>query len=233
MSATINFDNAIPGKVTIYDFPPGPYPCRVQIALHEKKLHDLVDFEFVNLYKGEHKTDEFLRTKNYSGTLPVMEFADGSLLSECTAITEYIDNLDGNPILTGTTPFEKGQIHMMTRRVEFEFLEAISLYFHNATPGLGPTVEKYQNLEWGLRQRDRGIRGMHFLNSLLQKQPYIAGDKFSMADIACIGGFVFLSVVKLEPPKECKALLEWFDRVNERPSVQEFFKMANSFELPA
>ncbi len=61
----------------IYDFPTGPYPARVRIAVAEKTLQSRVRFQTVDLYKGEHKTPDFLATKNYSGTLPVLELDDG------------------------------------------------------------------------------------------------------------------------------------------------------------
>ena len=87
----------------IYDWHTGPYPARVRIALGEKGLQSQVRFESVDLWKGEHKTPEF-RAKNYSGTLPVLELDDGTLIAECTAITEYLDALDGVPVLTGKSP---------------------------------------------------------------------------------------------------------------------------------
>ena len=125
--------------LTIYDWHTGPYPARVRIALAEKGLQSRLRFVSVDLRKGEHKTEAF-RAKNYSGTLPVLELDDGTLIAECTAITEYVDALDGTPLLTGRTPREKGVIHMMSRRAELEVLDALSLYFHHATPGLGPHV---------------------------------------------------------------------------------------------
>lgn len=206
-------------QLTIYDFPAGPYPTRVRIALAEKQLQSKVKFEFVDLYKGEHKRPEFIEQKNYSGTLPVLELADGTLIAECTAITQYLDRLDGKPILTGTTPLEQGVIHMMSKRAEIELLDAISVYFHHGTPGLGPSVELYQNPEWGFRQRDKALRGMHYFDKVLQQQTYVAGERFSMADITVIGGLVFAAIVKLDIPTECKALLDWFERMMQRPSV--------------
>lgn len=205
--------------MTIYDFPVGPYPTRVRIAVAEKQLQSRVKFELVDLYKGEHKKPAFIEQKNYSGTLPVLELADGTLIAECTAITQYLDTLDGKPILIGTTPLEQGVIHMMSKRAEIELLDAISVYFHHSTPGLGPLVELYQNPEWGFRQRDKAIRGMHYFDKVLQQQAYVAGEKFSMADITVIGGLVFAAIVKLEIPAECKALLSWFERMKQRESV--------------
>jgi len=205
--------------MTVYDFPVGPYPTRVRIAIAEKNLQTKIRFELVDLYKGEHKKPEFIEEKNYSGTLPVLELADGTLIAECTAITQYLDTLDGSPSLTGSTPLEQGIIHMMSKRAEIELLDAISVYFHHGTPGLGPLVELYQNQEWGFRQRDKAIRGMHYFDKVLQQQTYVAGENFSMADITVIGGLVFAAIVKLEIPAECKALLSWFERMKQRESV--------------
>lgn len=207
--------------MTIYDFPRGPYPTRVRIALAEKNLQSQVQFVMVDLYKGEHKYPAFIADKNYSGTLPVLELSDGTCIAECTAITEYLDTLEGAPTLTGRTPLEKGVIHMMSKRAELELLDAISVYFHHGTPGLGPHVELYQNPEWGFRQRDKAVRGMHYFDAVLRKQPYIAGETFSMADITVIGGLVFASIVKLPVPTECTALLAWYQSMRERPSVKD------------
>jgi len=203
----------------IYDWFNGPYPARVRIALAEKGLLPNIEFVPVNLWNGEHKKPDFLAI-NYSGTLPVLELNDGTRIAECTAITQYLDSLDGRPTLTGETPVEKGIIHMMTKRAEIEFLDAVSVYFHHATPGLGPDVELYQNAEWGGRMRDKAIRGMRYFDNLLKDQPFVAGDTFSMADIAVLGGMIFASLVQLPVPEECMALRTWHARMQERPSVQ-------------
>ncbi|CAI4045764.1 hypothetical protein N7582_003645 [Saccharomyces uvarum] len=209
----------------IYDWPTGPYPARVRIALAEKNLQSRVHFVRINLWKGEHKKAEFL-AKNYSGTLPVLELDDGTFIAECTAITEYIDALHGTPILTGRTPREKGEIHMMNKRAELELLDPISVYFHHATPGLGPEVEVYQNSEWGLRQRDKALSGMHYFDTVLRAQPFVAGKEFSMADITVIGGLIFAALVKLPVPEECEALKAWYQRMQQRPSVKNQLEMS-------
>lgn len=219
-------DAARPPLMTVYDFPSGPYPARVRIALAEKNLQSRVRFVMVDLYKGEHKTPDFIATKNYSGTLPVLELGDGRLIAECTAITQYLDALDGTPILTGQTPLEKGLIHMMTKRAELELLDAVSVYFHHATPGLGPEVEIYQNKEWGMRQRDKAVRGMRYFDGVLRSRAFVAGEVFSMADIAVIGGLIFAEIVNLAVPGECEALLAWYARMQERSSVRNRVRMS-------
>jgi len=212
--------------MTIYDLPIGPYPARVRIAIAEKGLQSRIQFVRVDLRKGEHKKAEFL-AKNYSGTLPVLELEDGTCIAECTAITEYLDTLDGTPTLTGVTARERGLIHMMNKRAEIELLDAISVYFHHGTPGLGPGVEHYQNAEWGLHQRDKALRGMHYFDTVLRTQPFVAGDAFSMADITVIGGLIFADLVKLPVPAECEALRAWYAGIGDRPSVQNRVAMSD------
>ncbi|WP_315312275.1 glutathione S-transferase [Pantoea vagans] len=214
-------------SMKIYDWYDGPYPARVRIALAEKGLLSQVEFIPVNLWKGEHKKPEFLAI-NYSGTLPVLALNDGTLIAECTAITQYLDVLDGNPLLTGKTPVEKGLIQMMTKRAEIEFLDAVSVYFHHATAGLGPEVELYQNAEWGEKMREKAIRGMHYFDSVLRSQPYVAGQAFSMADIAVIGGMIFSALVNLAVPDECTALKAWYAAIQRRPSYQQWQAMVEA-----
>lgn len=211
----------------IHDMAMGPYPARVRIALAEKNMQSRVRFVPVDLLKGEHKTPEFL-AKNYSGTLPVLELDDGTFIGECTAITQYLDTLDGHPTLTGTTPLEQGLIHMMTKRAELEMLDAISIYFHHATPGLGPDVELYQNEEWGLYQRDKALRGMRYFDTILRNQPFVAGNAFSMADIAVIAGLIFAGLLDVAVPAECDALVTWYDKMQERPSVKNRITMSDT-----
>ncbi len=214
-------------SMKIYDWYDGPYPARVRIALAEKGLLSQVEFIPVNLWKGEHKKADFLAI-NYSGTLPVLELSDGTLIAECTAITQYLDRQDQHPLLTGMTPLEQGVIHMMTKRAEIEFLDAVSVYFHHATAGLGPEVELYQNPEWGAKMGEKALRGMHYFDRVLRSQPYVAGNTFSMADIAVTGGMIFAALVNLAIPEECEALKAWYLKIQQRPSYQQWQAMVDA-----
>lgn len=202
----------------IYEFDGFPNPARVRIALAEKGLTDQVEFISVNVPEGEHKRPEFL-AKNPSGAVPVLELEDGTTISECTAITEYLDHVSGESALTGHTPKERATIHMMQRLAEANLLDAVSAYFHHATPGLGPDIETYQCAEWGTHQRERAIAGMRSFDGLLASQPYLAGDQFSMADITAFAGLAFADFAEITIPEECENLIAWRQRVSERPSI--------------
>ena len=202
----------------IYDFEGFPNPARVRIALAEKGLADQVEFVSIDVPNGEHKRPEFL-AKNPSAAVPVLELDDGTTISECTAITKYLDETGSGPKLTGDNAKERAVVHMMQRRAEAGLLDAVGAYFHHATPGLGPDIEDYQNKEWGEKQRERAIKGMHYLNEVLADRPYVAGDKFSMADITAFAGLGFADFAKIEVPAECRNLLAWRQKVAQRPSI--------------
>ena len=120
----------------VYEFEGFPNPARVRVALAEKNLTDQVEFVQIDLLAGEHRAATFLE-KNPSGAVPVLELEDGTTISECTAITEYLDHVSGEPTLTGRTPQERAVINMMQRRAEAGVMDTVSAYFHHATPGLG------------------------------------------------------------------------------------------------
>jgi glutathione S-transferase len=210
----------------IHDIPGFPNPLRVRIALARKGLLDTVEFVKVDLPAAEHKQPPFLAI-NPTGTVPVLELDDGTYISECTAITEYLDNLDGAPSLTGTTAREKALVHMMQKRAESELIDAIGIYFHHATQGLGDALRVYKQPEWegrttwGEIHRDKALAGMAYFDSVLRTRPFVAGDFFSMADATVIGGLLFAFYAQVEVPDSCTALLEWKDRVYALPYVQQ------------
>lgn len=209
----------------IFDIPGFPNPLRIRIVLAEKGLGADVEFINIDLPAAEHKQPAFLAI-NPLGTVPVLQIDDGTYISECTAITEYLDNLDGNPILTGKTPKEKAVIHMMQKRAESELADPVGIYFHHATPGLGEGLQPYKSpewegrIEWGNRQREKAVNGMKYFDQVLRTQPYIAGEAFSMADITVLAGLIFAGFASIAIPEACTALTAWQAKVQQRPSVK-------------
>lgn len=220
----------------LYDTPGFPNPARIRIVLAEKGLDSQIEFIKVNLFGAEHKQPAFLAI-NPAGTVPVLQLDDGTLISEGVAITEYLDNLDGKPILTGTTPKEKALIHMMQKRADDQMIDAIGIYFHHGTPGLGATLEAYKSPEWPARKEwagrnlDKFMNGMRYFDSVLQAQPYVAGAQFSMADITVYAALMHAGAAGIAIPEDCAALAAWQGRLAERPSVKN--RSGQVMELPA
>ena len=209
----------------IYDREGTPNAARIRIVLAAKGLEDQVEYESVDLIKAEQKQPAFL-AMNPIGKIPVLELDDGTIISESTAITEYLDHLDGNPMLTGKTPREKGLIHMMQRRVEMMLLEAIDDYFHYGTPGLGHALRPWRMpdwsgaKEWGERRGAQAIRNMPYFDEVLARQPFIAGDTFSLADISLWAALEFANAIGLPVAPELEALAAWRTKVSELPAVK-------------
>ncbi|GGC94526.1 glutathione S-transferase family protein [Undibacterium terreum] len=209
----------------IHDTPGFPNPARIRIVLAEKGLESQVQFVKVDLVGAEHKQAAFL-AKNPAGVVPVLELDDGSYLSESIAITTYLDNLDGNPTLTGKTPKEKAVILMMQKRADDQLIDAVGIYFHHATPGLGASLQAYKSPEWahreewGNKQRDKFVQGLKYFNQVLATQAYIAGEQFSIADITAFAALMHADAAGIAIPEDCVALLAWRSKVAERPSVK-------------
>jgi glutathione S-transferase len=209
----------------IYDRDGAPNTARIRIVLAEKGLEDQVEFVGVDLIGAQHKQVPFLNM-NPIGKIPVLELDDGLIISESTAITEYLDNLDGKPTLTGRTPREKALVHMMQRRVEMLLLEPLDDFFHYGTPGLGKELAPYRmpewsgRHEWGKRRGDMASRGLPYFNDVLEQRPFVAGETFSMADITLYISLIFGDIAGLSIPSELTALIAWREKVAELPSVK-------------
>jgi glutathione S-transferase len=202
----------------VYEYRAFPNPARVRIALAEKGMLEQVEFIQVDVPAGEHRKPAFV-AKNPFAAVPVLELDDGTCIAECTAITEYLDTLDGERMLTGRTPQERAVVHMMQRRAEAGLLDALVAYFHHATPGLGPDIELYQNKEWGEHQLGRALDGMRYLDHVVGKQAYLAGENFSMADITAFAGMWLFDLLRLAMPAHHDNLKAWHARVAARPSI--------------
>ena len=202
----------------IYDTEGFPNPARIRIALAEKGIGDQVEFQAVDVMGGEHRQAEFL-SMNPSGTVPCLELECGTCISECTAITEYIDHAYDGISLTGSDAKQRAIVHMMQRRAEQGVLDAVGAYFHHATDGLGPDIETQQNKAWGESQKLRASEGMAYFNTVLANADFVAGDDFSMADITLYAGLAFADFANVEIPESMEHLNTWRQRMSQRPSM--------------
>jgi glutathione S-transferase len=209
----------------LHDCSGTPNAARIRIVLAAKGLEAQVEFVHVDLLAAEHKQPAFL-AMNPIGKIPVLELNDGLCISESTAITEYLDNLDGNPILTGTAPRERALIHMMQRRVEILLLETVDDYFHYGTRGLGEALRPWRMpdwsgaREWGERRGAQAVRNMPYFNQVLAAQSFVAGDTFSMADISRFASLAFAEGAGLPVAPELSALIAWRDGMSALPAVK-------------
>jgi len=193
---------------------PAPNPRRVRIFLAEKEL--TIALEHVPMRQGAHKSAEFL-VKNSLGQVPVLELDDGTTLSESIAICRYLEELHPKPALFGENAWQRAQVEMWTRRIEFALMSRIGAVWvntHKYTAHLGT-----QYKDFGEASRVRSIKAMHWLNAELQGREFIATDHFSMADIVALTTIDFAAFIGIETPPELTHLSAWHARVSARPSA--------------
>ncbi len=181
-----------------------PSPRRVRIFIAEKGL--AVALEEMKLHE-QNRTDAF-RKKNRFRSLPVLELDDGTCIAESMAICRYLEELTPEPDLLGATPLERAHIEMWTRRME------LALYIPIDMSG------DFFPEEMATLMRDGAHRTMRFLNRELSSRPYIAGTRYTMADIFAQGALDFgIAHVGYELPQEHEALARWHAQVSARPSA--------------
>lgn len=217
----------------IYERAGFPNPSRVRIVLAEKGIASGIDFVSVDLIGAEHKQPPFL-ARNPAGVVPVLELDDGTFISEVVAITAYLDNLDGQPTLTGVTPREKAVIAMMQKRADDQMIDAIGIYFHYGTGGLGDALLPYKSpewagrKEWAMRNLEKFSKGMAYFDGVLRGQPYVAGERFSIADITVFAALLHAGAAGVAIPAELTALAAWQEKVAQREAVKH--RGGQSFE---
>lgn len=199
----------------LYEFAMAPNPRRVRIFLAEKGIQ--VPIEQVDIGKGEHQTPEFL-AKNPLGRVPVLELDDGSHLAESVAICRYFEESRPEPPLFGSDARDRAFVEMWQRRMELEVLLNIANCFRNTHAffkGRIPQVPEYGELS-----RKAAFSRLAWLDRELADRPFVAGDRYSIADITALVGVDFgrASDIRIKP--EQKNLQRWYEAVSSRPSAK-------------
>ena len=196
-----------------------PNPRRVLMFLAEKGISNIELIE-VDLNAGEHRSEAF-RARSPLARVPVLELDDGRALGETRAICTYIEGLQPEPNLMGQGFEERAFIEMADRRIE----HYLGAYFANAIrhthPGLAP-LEQPQFPDFGRSQGEKARDVACWLDGVLAGQPYIAGTRFTIADITAFCLLEFArGLLKFKPADEGMPHLQaWRDRIAERPSAK-------------
>jgi glutathione S-transferase len=193
---------------------PAPNPRRVRIFLAEKNIS--MPFVHVPMRQGAHKSAEFM-VKNSLGQVPVLELDDGSTLSESIAICRYLEELHPAPALFGNDAWQRAQVEMWMRRIEFALMSRIGAVWintHKYTAHLGTQYKDY-----GEASRLRSLKALHWLNDELKGREFLATDTFSMADIVALTTIDFATFIGIETPAELTNLQAWHAGVSARPSA--------------
>jgi glutathione S-transferase len=157
----------------------------------------------------------------------MLETDEGERIGEAMAICRYFEERFPQPNLMGSTAVEKGTIEMWERRAYDECLIGTAEVFRNSHPefvdrGLPGTTEIVPQIP-ALIERGKGRVGRFYkkIEAQLAVQPWVAGSRFSVADITTLCAMDFAIAVDMPIPQECPSTRRWYEQVNARPTARQ------------
>ncbi|RAS22351.1 glutathione S-transferase family protein [Paraburkholderia bryophila] len=208
--------------LTLYHGVSSPNSRRVRVFLAEKGL--TIPLVAVDLGKGEQHGDAY-RAINPRRVVPTLVLADGTSIGEVPVIQRYLEDIYPDAPLLGTTAKHKALIAMWDRRVEQEGFASVMEAIRNLAAGLkgraiaGPH-DYAQIPELVERSRQRTINFLADLDERLQQTAFVAGDRFSVADITALVTIDFAAkAIDLPVPTALQSVKRWYESVSTRASA--------------
>jgi len=195
-----------------------PNPRRVTMFIAEKGIAGIENV-MVDLAAGEHRSASFLAI-NPLARVPALELDDGRVLCETRAICTWLEGMYPQPNLMGEDFEERAFIEMADRRVEFHLFAGIANSVRHSHPGLA-NLEQPQFPDFGASQGEKMRDVARWLDAELANHPYVAGNRFTVADITAFCALEFArGLMKFHPGAEGMThLQEWRDRIAARPAA--------------
>ncbi|MCH7600229.1 MAG: glutathione S-transferase [Myxococcales bacterium] len=199
----------------LYDSAVAPNPRRVRIFLAEKGIE--VPTIDVDIVKSENRQSAFL-AKNPLGGVPILELDDGAIIAESTAICRYFEETKPEPPLMGSDAKDRAIVEMWLRRIEFEVAFPIMQAFRNTHDFFKDRIPQVP--EYGAVCKKQAIQQLAWLDGELADRPFVAGDRYTIADITLLVGVDFGRVSDIRIDPEHKNLTRWYGEVSARPSAK-------------
>lgn len=194
----------------------GPNPRVVRMVLAEKGLTP--ETIKIDLMGGENRQPAYVG-KVPTGSTPCIELDNGTILSEITAIAEYLEELQPSPPVIGTTPEERAETRMWVRRIDHGIMEPMANGFR-ASEGrqLFEPRMMLVSLDAAAQLKAIAHAKLLWLDGLMQGRTWVCGDRYTLADILLLAFTEFGASVGQPLPAEAKWLAEWTKRAAARPS---------------
>ena len=207
----------------LYQSNSSPNSRRVRIFIAEKGIE--IPVQAVNLGEKEHFSDWF-KAINLRSQVPALALDDGRGIAEVPAILRYLEEVHPEHPLLGIDAADKGIVAMWERRAELDGFAPVMEGVRNAVAGLkgralsGP--HDYQQIPDLIERSKQRVANFYAdFNARLDQAPFVAGDRFSVADITVLVTVDFATGGLTMPiPEEATALRRWYETVSARPSAK-------------
>ena len=198
----------------LYDTKTAPNPRRVRIFLAEKGVE--VPTVQVDIAGRENRSSPYI-DKNPFGGVPMLELDDGTIIAESVAICRYFEETHADPPLMGVDTEDKALVEMWNRRMEHNLaLPAMNSFRHTHKffAGRIPQIP-----EFGANSKKEALSRIAWLDGELAEREFIAGDRFTIADITALVGIDFGRVTQIGISDDQTNLKRWHEAVSSRPSA--------------
>ena len=207
----------------LYDFPPAVNAQRVRMFIAEKGLD--VPMVEVDVRAGA-LHEEPCRSMNPFAVVPFLELDDGTCIGESIAICRYLEELHPQDPLMGRDPKERAIVEMWNRRVELDgFMPALHalrnadpVYAGRVLPGTRNDLAQLPEIVG--RGKDALAILFDRLDTRLAGNPFIAGERFSVADVTGWFTVQVASRIGVPIPDTCPNAERWRREVADRPSTR-------------
>ena len=200
----------------LYDSRLAPNPRRTRIFLAEKGI--TIPTEQVDMMAMQHRTPAYTAI-NPLQRMPSLILDDGTIITESIAICRYFEMLNPNPPLFGVGPKESAIVEMWNRRAEINFFSNVAAVFRHSHPAM-KELEVPQVPAWAEANRPRVTWFIELLDHELANREFVAGDRYTVADITMQVAVDFMKPGKLAMPEGASNVKRWHAAVSARPSAR-------------
>jgi glutathione S-transferase len=193
-----------------------PSPRRVRIFLAEKNVS--VPTVDVDLARLEQRAEDFSALNSFQ-RIPVLVLDDGAAICESMAICRYFEETHPDPPLFGVGALERALVEMWQRRLEFGLFLQIANAFRHSHPHMAQ-MEVPQIAELAQTSKPKAVEAMARIDRELDGRAFIAGDRFSVADITGLVALDFARTARIAIPEELRQLRRWHADLSARPSAK-------------
>jgi glutathione S-transferase len=191
-------------------YSPGACSLAPHIAMRELGIP--VDLKKVDLKAKQYDGGDYKQV-NGKGYVPAIATDDGTVLTECPVILQYL--ADQKP--------DAGLAPKPGDKARYKLQEALNFVTSELHKGMGNFFNPAMTEEWRKAVTDRLSVRLDWLAKQLEGKQYFMGDKFSVAD-----AYLFTILNWAGPSKfdlsKWPAITDYQKRVAARPKVQEALK---------
>jgi glutathione S-transferase len=194
----------------------GPNPQVVRIFMAERGIE--IDQENVDIRAGESRESPYLAV-NPAGQCPALETDSGEVITEITAICEYLDEKFPGQSLIGDTPEERAETRMWVRRIDLNLFEP-TLNGFRFSDGLAMFENRIHCIPQAADDLKQAVQErLVWLDELIAGRQFVAGDRLTLADVLLYAQVTFANNVGQKVPESLANIGAWYARMSARSSV--------------